>query len=83
MDQEFIKQRIEKTKLLIATLEDAVTALTSGGVQSYTIDTGQTRQTVTRIDMASINKNIDALYNRLATLEARLNGGSVISVPAW
>lgn len=83
MDSEFLQQRIDATKALIAAYEDAATALVSGGVQSYTIDTGQTRQTVTQVDLAALNRNIDSLYNRLATLQARLKGGSVNVRPAW
>lgn len=83
MDSEFLQQRIDATKALIAVYEDAATALVSGGVQSYTIDTGQTRQSVTQVDLAALNRNIDSLYNRLATLQARLKGGSVNVRPAW
>lgn len=83
MDSEFLQQRIDATKALIVAYEDAVTALVSGGVQTYTLDTGQSRQTVTRLELATLNRNIDSLYNRLATLQARLNGGSVTVRPAW
>ncbi len=83
MDSEFLKQRIDATKALIVAYEDAATALTTGGVQTYTLDTGQSRQTVTRLELATLNRNIDSLYNRLATLQARLNGGSVTVRPAW
>lgn len=83
MDSEFLQQRIDATKALIVAYEDAVTALVSGGVQTYTLDTGQSRQTVTRLELATLNRNIDSLYNRLATLQARLNGGSVNVRPAW
>lgn len=83
MDSEFLQQRIEATKALIVAYEDAVTALTTGGVQSYTLDTGQSRQTVTRLEIATLQRNIDSLYNRLVTLQARLNGGAVSVRPAW
>lgn len=83
MDREFLEQRIDATKALIVAYEDAATALASGGVQSYTLDTGQSRQTVTRLEIATLHRSIDSLYNRLATLQARLNGGSVNVRPAW
>lgn len=83
MDSEFLQQRIEATKLAIVAYETAVLELTTGGVQSYTLDTGQSRQMVTRVDLAALHKSIDSLYNRLATLQARLNGGSILSRPAW
>jgi len=76
MDQKFLKARIEATKTTIVAYEDAVTALVAGGVQSYTIDTGQTSQTVTALNLPSLQSRIDGLYNRWATLEARLRGAS-------
>jgi hypothetical protein len=83
MDAAFIQARIDSTKAQIVAYEDAVTAL-AGGVQSYTLDTGQTRQTVTKLDLSALQRALDAMYNRLVTLEARLNGsGTVTTRPAW
>lgn len=84
MDSTFLQSRIDATKAQIIAYEDAVTALVGGGVQSYTLDTGQSRQTVTRLDLHTMQNKIDSLYNRLSTLEARLNGsGTVTARPAW
>lgn len=83
-DRQFWLDRIEKTKALIIAWEDAELALSAGGVQSYTLDTGQTRQTVTKADLGTIRNTIDGLLNRLVTLEARLGNGGVVNVrPAW
>ena len=43
MDAAFLQARIDATKAQIIAYEDAATALAGGGVQSYTLDTGQTR----------------------------------------
>ena len=84
MDSTFIQARIDATKLQIVAYEDAALALGTGGVQSYELDTGQSRQRVTKTDLPDIQKTIDGLYNRCATLEARLNGSGVIAgLPAW
>ena len=84
MDSSFIQDRITSTKTLIIAYETASEALIVGGIQSYTIDTGQTRNTVTKLDLDTIQKTIDSLYNRCATLEARLNGsGTSIAKAAW
>lgn len=84
MDAAFISERITATKAMIVVYEDAATALGDGGTQSYTLDTGQSRQTVTKVDLGDIQKTIDALYNRCATLEARLNGSGVVTGgPSW
>lgn len=84
MDRDFAIQRITATKALVVAYEDALLALaTAGGVQSYTLDTGQGRQTVTRADVPGMNKMLDSLYNRLATLETRVYGGAVQGRPLW
>ena len=83
MDTAFINDRITATKAAIIAYEDALTALGTSNIQSYELDTGQDRQRVTRADIKDLNATVDSLYNRLATLEARLNGGSVSVSPAW
>ena len=84
MDSAFIQERIEATKAQIIAYEDAILALAEGGVQSYTLDTGQTRQTVNKLDLDHLNKVLNSLYNRCATLEARLTGGGVVTQrPCW
>ena len=84
MDAAFIRERITATKALIVAYEDALLAITTGGVESYTLDTGQSRQTVTKLSIDWLNKSLDSLYNRCATLEARLTGsGSTTMRPTW
>lgn len=82
--RDFLTQRIDATKAQIATYEDAVLALGEGGVQEYSLDTGQTRQRVTKFDIKDIQTVLDGLYNRLAILCARRDGsGVVIGRPAF
>lgn len=84
MDRDYILTKITSTKAQIDAFETAITTLAANGApQSYTIDTGQTRQTVTRSDIPSLSRMIDSLYNRLATLEARLYGSSIAARPGW
>ena len=85
MDATFLQARIDATKLAIVAYEDAALAFASNGaLLSYTLDTGQSRQTVTRADLSQMRLTLDGLYNRLVTLEARLTGGGTTRVyPAW
>lgn len=83
MDATFLQERIDATKAQIVAYDEAIAAIVSGNVQQYTIDTGQSRQVVTRLDLTSLQRTVDSLMNRLATYEARLNGGSVVARPAW
>jgi hypothetical protein len=84
MDTQFLQDRITATKAQIIIYEDAIAALGTEGVQSYTLDTGQSRQTVTLLDLAGLNKTLESMYNRLCTMQARLNGsGVIIGGPSW
>lgn len=82
MNRQFWLDRLERTKTAIVSLEDAIDAIVVGGVESYTINTGQTTQTVTRSNLATYNSQLSNLYNRLATLEARLYGSGTTNMGA-
>lgn len=83
MDAETTQAMLTSTKATLLLVVAAVDALTVGGAQSYTLDTGQTRQTVTKFDVVRLNNMIDSLMNRCATLQARLDGsGTMIGRPA-
>lgn len=83
-DRDFLMTRLTRTRALIVAYEDAVTALLMDGIQSYTLNTSQSTQTVTKFDLDNLNAAIDALYNRCATLEARLGmGNTTLGVPDW
>lgn len=78
-DREWIEQRIARTEELIEATEDAIAAL-AGGAQSYHLDTGQTRQIVTKAQLSQLKNTLDSLENRRSTLRTRLCGGSGVIV---
>jgi hypothetical protein len=56
----------------------------ANGVKSYTVDTGQSVQTVTRNEINKINDVIQSLLNQIAVIETRLTGcGSTYVNPGW
>lgn len=83
MTPDFLAARITATQAQILAHEDAISGLSKPDVFSYTLDTGQTRQTVTRQSLSALQKTLDALYNRLAILEARRNGAGTIMRPGF
>lgn len=83
MDATFLQERIDATKAQIIAYEDAMTEVLSAGVQSYTFDDGQTRQTVTRRDTEKLEATISSLYNRLTVLQRRLSGRAHIVRPGF
>lgn len=74
---EFWAERLEYNKTLAVAVEGALTALASDGIESYTLDTGQGRQQVTRRDIGSLTAQLEGLYNTIAVLDARVNGSNV------
>jgi hypothetical protein len=73
---EYWSERLAAKKALLAKLEDALAALSVSGVQSYTLDTGQTRQVVTRTEVGSLRNTITQLEGEIDTLSARCGDGA-------
>lgn len=78
-ERAWLEERIAKTKALIVAYEDALLAL-AGGAQQYSLDTGQTRQTVTKANVASLQQIMKELEERLVVLQARLCGSNAVHV---
>lgn len=75
---DWLEERIAKTKALIEAYEDAILALSSGA-QSYTLDTGQTRQTVTKAQLSQLSTTLDRLEGRLQRLiDMRCGAGTYV-----
>lgn len=84
MDRTFLRQRIEAVKAQIVDWEGVLDFFAqNNGVQSYTLNTNQSVQTVSRSQIASIRLLLDGLYNRLSTLEARVYGRTLTARPAF
>lgn len=79
----YLTERINAKKALVEAYETAVLALISGQIQSYTLDTGQTDLTVTKVNIGILNSQIDGLLNQITVMEARINGGGTIARPGW
>lgn len=80
--REWLEARVTATKAAIEATEAAILALSSGA-QSYTLDTGQTRQVVTKADIASLRLQLNELENRLSVLDARLCGAGRTVLPGF
>ena len=75
-------ERIAATKLLILKYELAISAL-SDGAQSYQLDTGQTRQLVSKAQLGSLQLTLARLEARLATLQMRFGRARFYVRPGW
>lgn len=84
MDRSYLLTKITTVKAQIDAYEAVLDFFAANNaVNTYSLDTGQSRQTVTRAQISSIKTLLDNLYNRLATFEARLYGAGVTARPGW
>jgi hypothetical protein len=81
-DRQWIIDRIDTTRNLIIQYETALGAI-ADGAQSYQLDTGQTRQLVTKANLGSVQLTLMRLEARLATLQNRLGCARVYVRPGW
>jgi len=81
VDTTFLEERIAAVKARILLWESAITQISTGAMQSFTIDTGQTRKVVTMANITEARNAMDAEYSLLYALEARCYGGSVTARP--
>lgn len=81
-DRTWNLERIAATKLLIIVYEGAIDALSSGA-QSYQLDTGQTRQLVSKAQLGSLQLTLTRLESRLATLQMRIGRARFYVRPGW
>lgn len=70
VDTAWLDARIARQRTLIQEIENAIEVVAING-QSYTLDTGQTRTTVTRSNMGELKNALTAAEERLEDLRAR------------
>lgn len=75
LSRAILDSAIAATEVAIAAAQASELALLQGAVSSYTLDTGQTRQTVTKTNSTEFRNYLDSLYNRLSMLCVRRDGG--------
>lgn len=81
MADTFLETRLTNVEAQIVAFEDALTTFATTNTQSYTLDTGQTRQTVQRAEVSSLERTLERLYSLRDTLKARLSGSAYVLRP--
>jgi len=80
----FLSDRIAAVEAQIIAFEAAMLALGNDNIQAYTLDTGQSIQKVTRLDIEWMTNVINSLYNQHTVMTARMNrSGAIIGHPSW
>ena len=82
LSNDWLDARITATANLIEQYEAGILALSTGAM-SYTIDTGQTKQTVTKQQIHLLQATLERLESRLTAYHVRRYGGATHGVPGW
>ena len=84
-ESQYQLNEINNLKIIIHAYNAAILALTLGTHQSYQLDTGQTSQRVTRLDLTSLIETRKLLVDELETRQAAAGFlRSVVTViPEW
>lgn len=83
-DVAWIKEHIAWLREAITAYRAAYLALSSGAVLSYSLDTGQTKQTVTKQQLPTVKNALDGLISDLHYWNNQLGGCATVYVrPAW
>lgn len=83
MAETFWINQLTKAQEQAEKLATAIDFLYHNPHKSYTLNTGQSSQQVSRPDLDSLQDQYDRLLNRIATLDARCNGASQQIRPTW
>lgn len=78
VDCAWFQARIDAIQVQIVELETAISSLLAGTITHYELDTGQSTTKVTKMNIATLEKQLEALMERLFRWEIRKNGGGTI-----
>jgi len=71
MASTFDLNQIDIMETRLGDVATAITSLLSGGVAEYSLNTGQSIQRVTKLDLKNLNTMYDSIYNQLTILQLR------------
>jgi hypothetical protein len=84
---EYWQDELKNARIILYEVNKAIQALTEKGHQSYTLDTGQSVQKVTRLDLDSLYNQRQILYGQIADLELhpcnKTNNSVIQGRPGW
>lgn len=84
MGTTFLEAELALLKADYALHRTGIQSALKSGLMSYTLDTGQDRQTATHFSIAESTRSQQSRLNEIEMLEARLRGSSVVSAaPGW
>ena len=73
--QEYYEDELKNSRLLLFRIDEAINNISQANIQSYTLDTGQSRQIVTRADLPSLIEKRKTLLGQIRQFELYLREG--------
>jgi len=73
-NDQWLVDRLAALEARIVDFETAIPLLTDQKISQYTLDTGQGRHVVTRIDVIRLEVMLEKMYDLRGTMRARLYG---------
>lgn len=81
---DFLRERLAAKKARLLELETVLSKIAASEFQTHSLDTGQSRQSMTTHSVSQIRTTIADLESDIVILEARLNGCGVSQGrPGW
>ena len=80
-NSQFWLDQLEAAQKSATAIAAAIEALTIGGASNYRLNTGQTDLMVTNLSLPGLNTALNSALNRVATLQKRIYGCTVVVVP--
>lgn len=82
---EHLENEYQNLKNLIFKYDEAISALLTGGHSNYSLDTGQSSQKVTRLDLGALMDKRNLMASELDTLATRLRKQAGVKQirPGW
>lgn len=74
----FEDDRLASIQTQITAIEAAIIAITTDNAQSYTLDTGQSRTTVTKVNLPELINSYEQLIILYTSMNTRINGKQLI-----
>lgn len=81
-DDDFWREQLAKAKTELLEVEETLAGY-ADSVQSSSIDTGQTRVSKSKLELASLVRRQSYLEEKISRLQLRLNGGGSVVVARY
>lgn len=83
--EQFLENEYQNVKALIFQYDQAISAVLTGNLSSYKLDSGQSSQSLTRLPLSELESTQKQLLKRLDNLASRLgyNRSVVVVTPGF